>query len=118
MISTAFSLVSWKALPGAAQTLKWLRNEGIGFLLVTNTSSRSRREIAGTLTEVGIDVDVSEIFTAVSSPARYLTVRYPSAQCLVINEGSLDDDLTGVDIVGPDSPSVVLLGGAGRRDRI
>ncbi len=106
--------ISWKALPGAAQTLKWLRNEGIGFLLVTNTSSRSRREIAGTLTEVGIDVDVSEIFTAVSSPARYLTVRYPSAQCLVINEGSLDDDLTGVDIVGPDSPSVVLLGGAGR----
>ena len=48
-----------------------------------------------------------------SSAARYLTTRYPSTRCLVINEGSLDDDLTGVDIVGPDSPNVVLLGGAG-----
>ena len=25
--------ISWKALPGAAQTLKWLRNEGIGFVM-------------------------------------------------------------------------------------
>ena len=105
--------ISWKALPGAAQTLRWLRNEGIGIGLVTNTSSKSRREIAGTLTEEGIDVDVPEIFTAVSSAARYLTTRCPAARCLVINEGSLEDDLTGVDIVGPDSPSVVLLGGAG-----
>lgn len=31
---------------------------------------------------------------------------------MVINEGSLDD-LTGLDTVGPDPPSVVLLGGAG-----
>ena len=45
--------------------------------------------------------------------ARYLPTRHPSPRCLVINEGSLKDDLTGVDIVGPDSPSVVLLGGAG-----
>ena len=105
--------ISWDPLPGAAETLRWLGNQGIGFGLVTNTSSRSRREIAAILTEGGMDVDVRRIFTAVSSAARYLTTRYPSGRCLVINEGSLDDDLTGVDIVGPDSASVVLLGGAG-----
>lgn len=105
--------ISWKALPGAAETLTWLRNQGIGFGLVTNTSSRSRREIAAILTEGGLDVEDPWIFTAVSSAARYLRTRYPSTRCLVINEGSLDDDLTGVDIVGPESPSVVLLGGAG-----
>ena len=38
--------VSWRALPGAAATLTWLQDRGIGFGLVTNTSSRSRREIA------------------------------------------------------------------------
>jgi HAD superfamily hydrolase (TIGR01458 family) len=105
--------VSWRALPGAAETVKWLRNQGIGFGLVTNTSSKSRLEIAAILTEGGMDVEVPRIFTAVTSAARYLTTRYPTPRCLVINEGSLDDDLTGVDIVGPDSPSVVLLGGAG-----
>lgn len=105
--------ISWKALPGAAETLSLLRNEGISFGLVTNTSSRSRREIAASLTAEGIDVDATDIFTAVSSAARYLAARYPSGGCLVINEGSLDEDLTGVDIVGPHSPTVVLLGGAG-----
>ena len=105
--------ISWRALPGAAETLRWLRNEGIGFGLVTNTSSKSRREVAAILAEGGMDVDVPRIFTAVSSAARYLTTRHPSPRCLVINEGSLEDDLTGVDIVGPDSPSVLLLGGAG-----
>lgn len=105
--------VSWKALPGAADTLTWLRNRGIGFGLVTNTSSRSRAEIAAALAAAGMEVDAQRIFTAVSSAARYLTTRYPGARCLVVNEGSLDGDLTGVDTVGPDSAAVVLLGGAG-----
>jgi HAD superfamily hydrolase (TIGR01458 family) len=105
--------VSGRALPGAGETLAWLRYQGIGFGLVTNTSSKSRREIAAVLTEVGMHVDAPRIFTAVSSAARYLHARYPGARCLVINEGSLDDDLTGVDTVGADSVGVVLLGGAG-----
>ncbi len=105
--------VSWRALPGAAETLIWLRNQGISFGLVTNTSSKSRREIASILREAGMDVDAAKIFTAVSSATRYLTTRFPGARCLVVNEGLLDEDLAGVDTVGPDPPSVVLLGGAG-----
>lgn len=62
--------VSWRALPGAAETLTWLRNRGIDFGLVTNTSSRSRCEIAAALAEAGMGVDAQRIFTAVSSAAR------------------------------------------------
>ena len=105
--------ISWRALPGAAATLRWLRNQRIAFALVTNTSSKSRREIAAILKAQGMEVDAAGIFTAVSSASRYLSTRYPGTRCLVINEGSLDDDLIGVDTVGPDSPNVVLLGGAG-----
>jgi HAD superfamily hydrolase (TIGR01458 family) len=105
--------VSWQALPGAAETLTWLRNRGIGFGLVTNSSSRSRHEIAAVLAEAGMEVDAQRISTAVSSAARYLNTRYPGARCLVVNEGLLDGDLTGVDTVGPESAAVVLLGGAG-----
>ncbi len=48
-----------------------------------------------------------------SSAARYLTERYPGEACLVVNEGSLRQDLEGVATVGPSDAGVVLLGGAG-----
>jgi HAD superfamily hydrolase (TIGR01458 family) len=107
--------VSWRPLPGAVETLRLLRDQGIPFGLVTNTSSRPRREIAALLNEAGMDVDAAQIFTAISSAARVLADRYPGARCLVVNEGSLEEDLIGIDLQGPGSPDVVLLGGAGPR---
>src|SRR5664280_561076 len=41
--------VSWQPLTGAADTLAWLDANQIAFRLVTNTSSRSRDQIAGSL---------------------------------------------------------------------
>jgi ribonucleotide monophosphatase NagD (HAD superfamily) len=38
--------VSWHALPGAVETIGWLRERDLDFRLVTNTSSRSRRQIS------------------------------------------------------------------------
>ena len=107
--------VSWRPLPGAVETVRWLRERRIPFGLVTNTSSRPRREIAATLGDAGMEIAAAQIFTAVSSAARFLSGRYPGARCLVVNEGSLDEDLDGIDVIGPgsDSPDVVLLGGAG-----
>jgi HAD superfamily hydrolase (TIGR01458 family) len=105
--------VSWRPLPGAVETLRWLRGQGIPFGLVTNTSSKPRREIAAILNEMGIEVSPLQICTAVSSAAQFLATRYPGANCLVINEGSLDEDLVGVETADSSSPDVVLLGGAG-----
>lgn len=105
--------VSWRPLPGALETLRWLRGQEIAFGLITNTSSKPRREIAAVLNEVGFEVSRRQIFTAVSSAARFLTSRYPGADCLVINEGPLDEDLVGIEIAHSSSPEVVLLGGAG-----
>jgi HAD superfamily hydrolase (TIGR01458 family) len=105
--------VSWNSLSGAVETVRWLRERGIPFGLVTNTSSRPRREIAAILTGAGMEVGPAQIFTAVSSAARFLSERYPAARCLVVNEGSLDEDLVGIDVVGHGHPDVVLLGGAG-----
>ena len=106
-------IVSWEPLPGALETVTWLRGHDIGFRLVTNTSSRTRRQIARQLAEVGIGVEIDQILTAVSSAARYLADHHPGARCLVVNEGDLREDLVGVEISGADSAEVVLLGGAG-----
>lgn len=105
--------VSWEPLPGASDTMSHLQREGIPFQLVTNTSSRSRREIALLLQEAGMDVNESDIVTAVSSAARFIAESYPGAGCLVLNEGTIDEDLFGVHTVDADEAEVVLLGGAG-----
>lgn len=105
--------VSWLPLPGAAETVRWLGEHGHDVLMVTNTSSASRRQIADRLTNVGIPVDSSHIVTAVSAAARYLADAYPGIGCLVLNEGDLSEDLVGVEQVGAGTAGVVLLGGAG-----
>ena len=105
--------VSWKALPGAVQAMGWLADHHVDYRLVTNTSSRTRRDIAVRLSEAGVDVDGSLILTAVSSAARYLADTYPGRGCLVVNEGDLGEDLEDVEQVDADHAGVVLLGGAG-----
>jgi HAD superfamily hydrolase (TIGR01458 family) len=105
--------VSWRPLPGAVDCIRWLQSEGIGFRLVTNTSSRSRLQIAELLAAAGMEVDLQQIQTAVTAAARYLTDTYPDAGCLFLNEGAVDQDLEGVTLVDASRADVVLLGGAG-----
>lgn len=104
---------SWKPLPGAVDTIRWLQGQKIEFRLVTNTSSKSRRAIASLLAEAGMPIDVDQVLTAVTSAARYLSEHHGGAGCLVVNEGDIDEDLEGVAVADPGAAGVVLLGGAG-----
>jgi HAD superfamily hydrolase (TIGR01458 family) len=109
-------IVSWKPLPGAIDVMRWLRGQGTEVLLATNTSSRSRRQIAEQMNRAGFEVGVDGIQTAVTSARDHLTRQYPGADCLVVNDGDLRDDLEGVSVVGidhPGAPDVILLGGFG-----
>jgi len=105
--------VSWEALPGAVETIAWLRQQDIDFRLVTNTSSKSRRQIAHLLDEAGMPIDVGHILTAVTGAARYLGEHHPGARCLVVNEGDGAEDLDGVERAAAGEAEVVLLGAAG-----
>ena len=107
-------VVSWRPLPGAAECLQWLRESAVRFRLVTNTSSKSRRQIAAVLADAGLPIDPTQISTAVSSAAEFLVEHHGRDPCLVLNEGSLDEELAGViQTSDPSSARVVLLGGAG-----
>jgi len=105
--------VSWQPLPGAIETIDWLRTHGVDFRLVTNTSSRTRGEIATLLGRAGMEVDARHILTAVTSAAHYLAATHGGAGCFVVNEGDLREDLEGVEIVDAAEAGVALLGGAG-----
>ena len=52
------------AVPGAVDTLARLRARGVPFRLVTNTTSRSRRELIERLAGYGFAVAAEEIVTA------------------------------------------------------
>jgi HAD superfamily hydrolase (TIGR01458 family) len=105
--------VSWRPLPGAVETVAWLRQQGIEFRLLTNTSSRSRAEIAALLADAGMPVEAAKILTAVTSAAGHLAEHHPGAGCLVLNEGELGADLGRIAVTDAVSAGVVLLGGAG-----
>lgn len=104
--------VSWEALPGAADALARLRRGGLATTLVTNTTSRTRAQIAELLDGAGFDVESGAILTAPAATAAHLAEHLPGARCLLLNSGDIGEDLGEVELVDTD-PDVVLLGGAG-----
>jgi Haloacid dehalogenase-like hydrolase len=71
--------VSWRALPGAVRTIGWLREQCVGFRLVTNTSSRSRRQISDLLGDAEMPVDAGHIVTR--DPRFFARTREPVSAC-------------------------------------
>lgn len=106
--------VSWEPLPGAVDALGAVRDAGLPFVLLTNTTSRTRERIAATLSDAGFPVGRDDVLNAPSATAAHLRAHHPGARCLVLTSGDVDDDLDGVQRAGPDhDPDVVVLGGAG-----
>ncbi|WP_128436742.1 HAD-IIA family hydrolase [Streptomyces cyaneus] len=109
--------VSWQPLPGAVEALREIREAGLGVVLVTNTTSRTRASIAQVLAEAGFPVSAEDILTAPAVTAAYLTEHCPGARCALLNSGDIAEDLGGVTVVDGDegdaAPEVVVVGGAG-----
>lgn len=103
--------VSWRPLPGAIETVAALRERGLPFRLITNTTTHTRAELARTLGEAGIAVEADEIVTAVVATASYLRAHHPGAKVFLLSDGDARADLEGIELV-EDAADVVVLGGA------
>jgi HAD superfamily hydrolase (TIGR01450 family) len=114
-------VTSWQAIPGAAEALRVLADNQIARTYLTNTTTRTRSQIAGLLTDAGMEVAADEVITAAVLTAEYVRDRYPGARCFLVNSGQIGEDMPGVDVVYasevidavPETPDVILLGGAG-----
>jgi HAD superfamily hydrolase (TIGR01450 family) len=115
-------VTSWKPIEGAARTLRTLSSHQVACSYLTNTTTRTRAQIAELLTEAGMDVRADEVITAAVLTAEYVRDRYPDAKCFLVNSGRIAEDMAGIDITyssefsgpqAPETPDVVLLGGAG-----
>lgn len=104
--------VSWAALPGAVDALRRLREDGVPFRLITNTTTKTRAGLAATLGDAGFDVGDEEIVTAVVATAAYLRDAHPGAKVFVLSDGDATEDLAGIELAAVDDADVVVIGGA------
>ena len=104
--------VSWEALPGSVEAMKQLRADGIPFRLITNTTTKTRADLAQTLRSAGFEVADDEIVTAVVATAGYLGAAHPGGKVFVLSDGDATADLSGVDLVDVDEADVIVIGGA------
>lgn len=114
-------VTSWQPIEGARETLRVLADHQVARSYLTNTTTKTRVQIAELLADAGMDVTADEVITAAVLTAEYVRDRYPGARCFLVNSGEIGEDMTGIDLVYahdvrdavPDQPDVVLLGGAG-----
>lgn len=100
-----------KMIPGADVTLAWLKEHKIPYRFVTNTTSKPRQAILQKLERLGLTVTADEIFTAPVIARDYL-LREGLTRCYPLIKASLQEDLTGVELV-EDAPQAVLVGDIG-----
>src|SRR6201997_5158545 len=99
--------VSGQPLPGAADAVRRLRDAGHRLRFVTNTTTRSKADLAAGLKSSGIDLDVTEVQTTADAAVEALRGR----RVLALVMHALGGDLEGIELVG-DNVEAVLIGGA------
>ena len=99
------------AIPGAAEFLTRLREAGTPFLLLTNNSIYTPRDLAARLRTSGIDVPEENIWTSALATARFLADQRPGGSAFVIGESGLTTALheAGYTLTET-SPDYVILG--------
>ena len=105
--------VSWHPIAGSVETMRWIRERGLPFRLITNTTTHTRSDLAATLGSAGFDVAPEEIVTAVVATVAVLQAEHPDAAVYVLSDGDAREDLEGLHLVDdPEGADVIVVGGA------
>src|SRR2546425_7455385 len=98
-------------LPGAAEFVQRLRTQGIPFLILTNNSLYTPRDLQVRLHYIGLDVPPEAIFTSALATAQFLHAQRPDGRAYVIGESGLTTALHDIGYVLTDQePEYVVLG--------
>ena len=98
------------AIPGADQWVARLREREIPFLVLTNNSIYTRRDLAARLRTSGLDVPEESIWTSALATAKFLEDQRPGGSAFVIGEAGLTTALhaSGYTLTERDPDYVVL----------
>ena len=78
-----------QAIPGASEFLMRLQARGTPFLVLTNNSIYTRRDLAARLLASGLEVPEESIWTSALATARFLEDQRPRGSAFVIGEAGL-----------------------------
>jgi NagD protein len=99
-----------QAIPGAAEFLNRLRSRDRRFLVLTNNSIFTARDLRARLATSGLDVPEHSIWTSALATAQFLADQKPCGSAYVIGEAGLTTALheTGYTLTETDPDYVVL----------
>jgi NagD protein len=98
-------------IPGAADFVQRLRAKGIPFLILTNNSQYTQRDLQVRLAYMGLEVPPEAIFTSALATAQFLHSQRPGGRAYVIGESGLTTALHDIGYILTDQePEYVVLG--------
>ncbi|MBF5001240.1 HAD family hydrolase [Nocardia sp. BSTN01] len=98
-------------IPGADAFLTELTEREIPYLVLTNNSIRTPRDLQARLLRIGLDIPASSIWTSATATATFLNEQRPGGTAYVVGESGLTTALHEIGYVLTDSdPDYVVLG--------
>jgi NagD protein len=98
-------------IPGADEFIAKLRDKGAPFLVLTNNSIYTPRDLRARLLATGIDLPEENIWTSALATAQFLDSQRPAGSAYVIGEAGLTTALHEVGyILSNQEPDYVVLG--------
>jgi NagD protein len=100
-----------QAIPGAAKFVARLQDMGRPFLLLTNNSIFTPRDLQARLARTGIDVPAQSIWTSALATAQFLDNQRPGGSAYVIGEAGLTTAMHEIGyVLSERDPEYVVLG--------
>lgn len=100
-----------RALPGAQRFLDELQSRGLPYLVLTNNSIFTNRDLAARLERSGLNVPEERIWTSANATAAFLSQQSPESSAYVIGEVGLTTALHNAGYIMTDvDPEYVVLG--------
>ncbi|WP_420033832.1 HAD-IIA family hydrolase [Streptomyces sp. cg28] len=98
-------------IPGADAFIKKLRDSGKPFLVLTNNSIYTARDLHARLNRIGLEVPIENIWTSALATAKFVDSQRPNGTAYVIGEAGLTTALHEAGYILSDTdPDFVILG--------
>jgi NagD protein len=100
-----------RVVPGANEFIQRLQTAGAKFLVLTNNSLYTQRDLQVRLHRIGLEVPPDAIYTSAVATAQFLATQHPGGSAYVIGEAGLTTALHDVGyIITDQNPEYVVLG--------
>jgi 5'-nucleotidase len=98
-------------IPGAAEFISRLRERGLPFLVLTNNSMYTPRDLAARLAGIGLHLPEERIWTSAMATANFLHSQRPEGSAFVVGEAGLTTALHAIGYTLTEhDPDYVVLG--------